>query len=223
MKLPFFKHSLLILGLALGSAVSAFAHSVWLEDTPDGQLVLRFGEFGDEFEKSPGHLDEMGYPVTWTPGADGKPALFKVEKKSDHYLLLSAAPTQAALAETDYLVLASKDKPGRKPLFYARWHVGSAAAVPALNFDIVPTGEPGTVRVYFRGKPLPDVKITVHVPKGENQELVADKEGVAHFATPMPGLYLLTCAHQREPTPGFSGGLSYEMVSHNCSLAWRQP
>ena len=222
MKLPFLK--VLLLGvLVFGFALKSDAHSVWLEDTPEGKLVLHFGEPGEDLEKSPGHLDEMDYPVIWTPGADGKPSLYKVEKKSDHYAILGAAAGQVALADTGYAVLAAKDKPGRKPFFYARWHVAGAVAAPAMNFDIVPTGEPGTVRVYFRGKPLPEVKITLRPPKGEDKQLVADKDGVAHFETTGPGLYLMTCAHQREPVPGFAGGLSYEMASHNCSLAWRQP
>lgn len=214
---------LVVAAFVLGFVSHVHAHSVWLEDTPDGKLVLRFGEPGEEFEKSPGHLDELDYPVIWTPGADGKPSPFKVEKKSDFYAILGAAPGNVALADTGYAVLAAKDKPGRKPFFYARWHVAGAAAAPAMNFDIVPTVEPGTVRVYFRGKPLPEVKITLRPPKGADKELVADKDGIARFETTGPGLYLMTCAHQREPVPGFAGGLSYEMVSHNCSLAWRQP
>jgi len=209
--------------IALGCAIPASAHSVWLEDTPDGKLVLRFGEFGDELEKSPGHLDELGLPVAWVISTEDKPVTMEVKKASDHFLLTAATSHKPAFAETDFMVLAAKDKPGRKPLFYARWHVaGAATNVPLMNFDIVPTGETGTVKVFFRGKPLPDAKITFHPPKGEDKELVADKEGVAHFQTTGPGLYLLTCAHQREPTPGFSAGLSYEMVSHNCSLAWRE-
>src|ERR1043165_5037133 len=47
------------------TAISAgYAHLVWLEETPDKGLVLRFGDFNDHFETSPGHLDA----IPETPG-----------------------------------------------------------------------------------------------------------------------------------------------------------
>ncbi len=203
---------------------SLHAHSVWIEDTPDGHLVVRFGEFGDELEKSPGNLDGLTQVVAFTKGADGKPTPFEVQKKADHYFLAGALSTQAVQAESGFSVLGKEGKPARKPLFYARWHqTTSGAGTPALTFDIVPTGVAGEVRVYFRGQPLPDVKVTLHAPTGPDQEIIADKEGRAHFTADKPGLYLLTCSHQRETINGFSVGLPYDAVSHNCSLTWRQP
>ena len=35
----------------------ATAHSVYFEALDDGQLVIRFGAFGDDYEESPGYLD----------------------------------------------------------------------------------------------------------------------------------------------------------------------
>lgn len=54
-------------GLGLFLAVAAFAthalaHEVWIEDTPDGQLIVRFAEYGEKFEKSPGALDALSIP-----------------------------------------------------------------------------------------------------------------------------------------------------------------
>jgi hypothetical protein len=212
----------LFAALLLLCPILGFSHSVWLEDTPDGKLVLRFAEPGEDFEKSPGHLDDLGLPVAWIVSPESEPVNMEVRKASDHFLLTAATPNKPAFAETDFAVMGAKDKPGRKPYFYARWHVAGAAAKPMMNFDIVPTGEHGTVQVYFQGKPLPGAKITFRPPKGEDKELIADKDGIAHFQTTGPGLYLMTCAHQREPIAGFSGGVPYDAVSHNCSLAWRE-
>ena len=208
----------------LGLASQLQAHSVWIEDTPEGRLILRFGEIGDDYEKSPGHLDDLRFPLSWMRKADDKTAAIALQKNSDHYLLLNAASKEGACAETDYPVLAAKDKPGRKPFFYARWHViGEPVPGPSMVLDLVPTSTPGTVRLYLRGKPQPGAKIVVHTPKGKDQEITTDGEGNAHFELAQSGLYILTCAHQRETIAGFAAGLSYEMVSHNCSLAWRQP
>lgn len=49
------------------------AHSVWIEETPAKQLVVRFGEPGADVETSPGYLDQLALPVAWKSGAEGKP------------------------------------------------------------------------------------------------------------------------------------------------------
>ncbi len=208
---------------ALLFAGAARAHEVWIEEL-DGKLVIRFAEYGEDYEKSPGHLDSLSPPQAWAAGADGKPTLFEVQKKADHFLIVGADPAKGAQAESGFAVMKRGDGPARKPNFYARWHHAAAGpAKPALVFDIVPTGTPGEVQVYFRGKPLPEAKITVVAPDHKEEELTADKEGKAKFTLGKAGNYLLYCKHQREDLAGFSGGVAYEAVSHNCSLIWKQP
>jgi hypothetical protein len=169
----------------------------------------------------------LSLPAAWTSEAEGKVTPFEVQKKNDHFLLASASPSEAAQIETGFAVMGkpgNPEKPARKPYFYARWHVaGSAPAVPALIFDLVPTAAAGEVTVFFRGKPLAGVKVKFHPPEGEEQELTSDEGGRIRFTASKPGLYMMAAAHQRESTPGFSGGKPYDAVSHNCSLAWRQP
>jgi hypothetical protein len=216
-----------LLSLATICISSARAHEVWIEDTPTGALVIRFAEYGDTYEKSPGALDMLSLPTAWTPGAEGAVNSFAVEKKNDHFLLASASPKNAAQIETSFPVMGkpgNPEKPARKPFFYARWHVpGSSAAEPALIFDLVPSATTGGVTVFFRGKPLAGAKLKFHPPEGDEQELTSDDAGRVRFVATKPGFYLLAAAHQREVTPGFSGGKPYEVVSHNASLAWRQP
>ena len=224
MKFPLFTSLLPAFYLMLAPVVHA--HSVWIESDPEGKMMVRFGEWGDEVEKSPGHLDGLAVFSAWNLGGDGKISPWAIQKKSDHFLLSSdvTSPSMDACAEAAYMVLAAPGKTARKPLFYARWHRGAAAAVnAALTFDIVPTGQPGEVKVYFRRSPLAGVKITVHVPGAPDQEITTDSNGAAHFEGSKKGLYLLTCSHQRESTPGYSEGVAYDQVSHNCSLAWLMP
>jgi hypothetical protein len=202
------------------------AHSVWIEDTPDQQLVIRFGEPGDEIEKSPGHLDRLSLPSAWRNDAEEKPTAFVVQKKSDHFLFVSADPAVAAFGETRFPVMKRGSRPASWPQFYVRWHPSgapvSATLSPALTLDIVPTAAAGEFRVHFRGKPLPAATVTArHLGPQVEEKLTADVEGIVHFTTSTPGLVILTC-NQRETTPGFSDGIAYEVTSHNTALTWRQ-
>lgn len=211
----------LLLALSLALAPALLAHSVWLEDTPEKKLVIRFGEVGDTLETSPGHLDRLSLPVAWTPAADGKPAAFAVEKKSDHFLLVAAAPTAPALGETLFPVMKRGDNPASWPHFYVRWQPAGAPppAQPALTLDILPTANAGEFRVYLRGRPLPGATVVVHA-KTES-EIKADAEGRFRFSAPA-GLAVLTCNH-KENVNGFVAGTAYEVTSHNTALAFRQP
>lgn len=209
----------------LAAMPTLHAHSVWIEDTPEKQLVVRFGEPDSEYEKSPGHLDSLTLPVAWTVGNDGKPAAFVVEKKSDHFLLTGAAPTVPVSGETRFPVFKRGKRPASLPYFYVRWQPAGAPppAAPDLTLDILPTGTAGEFRVWLRGTPLPGAKVGVeHVGTGAGEELTADADGIVRYQAPAPGVVLLVCNH-KEQTPGFSAGLAYEVVSHNAALTWRQP
>lgn len=219
--------SRLLIIAALGfSTLTSRAHEVWMEENATGQLVLRFGEFGESVEESPGHLDGLDAPNVWSIGKDGR---VETQKQKDGYLLPGIDARKPLLVEAGYAVMAGREpadaaakKPGRKPIFYARWHVPGTEAKPALNFDIVPTGKEGEFCVYFRGKPTPEIEVTAFLPDGKTQDLKTDKAGLVSFSAPQPGLYMLKCKHQREDIPGFSGGLPYMQVSHNTATVWRQ-
>ena len=198
-------------------AGQAHAHSVWIEPAA-GQLVVRFAEPDGKLEKSPGHLDSLSLPIAFTVITNASVGV-DAPKKSDHFLLVGASPTNAACAETSFTVRAK-----RKPNFYARWQPGGLSeATPLLTLDLVPTGKPGEVRVYFRGQPLGGIKATFRTPDEKEQELVADAEGFLRFKPTQAGQYLLTLAHHRETLAGFHGGRAYEQTSHNAALTWRQP
>ncbi|RYD78256.1 MAG: DUF4198 domain-containing protein [Verrucomicrobiaceae bacterium] len=205
---------------------TSLAHEVWIEDTPDGQLVVRFAEYGDDFEKTPGGLDMLSLPAAWTAAAEGKVTAFNVEKKTDHFLLTGASPKSPVQSETGFSVMGkagNPEKPARKPFFYARWHVAGSPSEPALTFDIVPAATAGEATVFFRGKPTAGVNVKLYLPDGDEQEITSDEAGKVRYTATKPGLYMMAAAHQRETVPGFSGGKAYDVVSHNCSVAWRQP
>lgn len=206
--------TLCLLGFSAPMLVSA--HSVWIEPSA-GQLVVRFAEPSGNLEKSPGHLDSLMPPIAFILLTNA-PVAIESPKKSDHFLLVGASPTNTAGVETSFIVRAK-----RKPNFYARWQpAGTNATTPLLTLDVVLTGKPGEARAYFRGQPLGGIKVTLHTPYGTEADLTADAEGFVNFTTKEPGQYMLTIAHHRETLAGFQVGQPYEQNSHNCSLVWEQ-
>lgn len=206
-----------IASLTLATTLQSFAHSVWIEPTDAGQLVVRFAEPSGNLERSPGYLDSLTPPAAFTL-VTNSPVVVATTKSTNHFLLVSAAVTNAAFVETSFTVRAN-----RKPLFYARWQpAGADAGRPMLTFDLVPTGKTGEARAYFRGEPLGDVKAVLQIPDGDEIELVANSEGLITYTNAGPGHYLLTLAHKRERIAGVHLGVPYKETSHNCALVWIQ-
>lgn len=213
----------LILALALLLPLRGWAHSVWIEPLPDGQLCVRFAQWGDDYEKSPGHLDSFAEASGWTLDEQGKSQDFAVEKKSDHFLLPKSEAGKAAYAQLPFAIRKlHDDKPARAPIFYCRWQPeGAGAGKPALTMDLVPTGKPGEARVYFRGKPLPDVEVLIMTPDFNEKKTKADAEGLVRIEdTSKPGPYLLSVARYSEELPGFYRGVPFGVSSHSASLCW---
>jgi hypothetical protein len=196
---------------------------VWVEPGPDGALVVRFGELDGEVEKSPGYLDSLATPVgaVLPVTADAKP--LESVKKADHYTLGGVKPDQALVAESTFPVMGAEGKPARRPIFYSRWLPAGGdkvAGQPSLTLDIVPTGNPGEIRVYFRGKPLPGAKAQLNAPNGSRTPLKTDDDGLVKFTCDEPGRWVLTVPGHSEELPGFAAGKPYAIASHNASLTW---
>lgn len=208
--------------LAALSVNAASAHSVWIESL-DGKLLVRFGEVGEKYEKSPGYLDQLALPKA----TDVKGGTIAVEKGGDFFLLKGAKLTEPSVVSTMFPVMekpATDKKPAsaRWPQFYARWQVDGAAATPVSNLDIVPATEAGKATVYFKGKPLPDAELTLIKPDGKETDLKADGEGAVKFTAEGKGLFVLAMAGYSETVSGTHEGKNYTVISHNSSLAWNQ-
>lgn len=218
----------LLAGLvALVLAPLALAHSVWIEDTSEKKLVVRFGEVGGDIERSPGYLDDLLLTSAWTADEDGKLDAIAIEKKDNHYLLGAAPSTKPALGETNFFVMQRGKSPAIWPHLYVRWHPPGAKppAEPALTLDLLPTAKPGVIRVTFRGQPLPGAVVKVlgqGAEEGKEEKLTADAEGFIQFTPKKSGLVVLTCNH-REKAPGYTRGKAYELLSFTGALSWRQP
>lgn len=213
---------LLIAAASLLLTADLSAHSVWIEPLPDGKLALRFGEWGEDPETSPGHLDSLTGLAAASDGAGD----VVLEKNSDHYLLKDASDAQSAIGTAGYPVMKRGDAPARRPIFYARWWPASRPAVtaPANALDLLPAaGQPQKVLVGFRGKPVPaGVELTFYPPGEKEVKLATDDTG--HVTLPEAanaGLCLLTLGRYSEDAPGEFEGKPYEIASHSASLCWR--
>jgi hypothetical protein len=202
---------------------SAWAHSVWIEPASADRLLVRFAEPDGRLEASPGHLDSLTTPVAFSVMTN-TPVPVEATKGTNYFLLVAASSTHPACAETSFTVMSASGKPGRKPIFYARWQPSLAeAGVPSLNLDVVPTGRSGEVRVYFRGQPLGGVKATLRTPDEVESEVTADANGFIRFDSKQAGQHHLSIARHRESLAGFHVGKPHDLTSHNFALTWRQP
>lgn len=202
----------------------SLAHSVYFEMNENDQVVIRFGEFGDEYEESPGYLDSLDSIHAWKINGEGQLEVLEPKKQKQGFTI-DAKPMDSVSAHSGFPVMTRGSSPARKPFFYARWaHDFKKKEVPRLNLDLVPTGKVGEVQVYFRNKPLAGVKATLFTPEANDQELTADENGIFQFDTDPneKGLYMLKIGRFREELAGFDRGAFYILTSHNCSLTWQQ-
>lgn len=213
-----------ILILTITATQLGIAHSVYFEALADGQLVIRFGEFGDDYEESPGFLDSLDAIYAWKIGAEEITEALDPKKEKQGFAI-EAKESDTTSAHSGFIIMTRGSSPARKPYFYARWAPDfNQKAKPTLTLDLVPTGKPGEVQAFFRQKPLAGAKATLYTPEANDQELTADNNGIFTFKTnpEEKGLYMLKIGRHREDLAGFDRGTAFQLSSHNCSLTWEQ-
>ena len=203
--------------------LSSYGHSVYFDENKNSEIKLRFGEFQDEYEESPGYLDSLDAINAWKINDKNEPEKLDIEKQKNGFSL-TAQNSDNIAAQTGFPVMARTDQT-RKPYFYARWCADfKRKSIPTLTLDIVPNGQEGEVKVYFRGKPLNGIKLNLYTPDYDKIELISDKNGIVLFKENIKskGIYMLKIARFSENITGFDQGKLYKIISHNCSLNWNQ-
>jgi len=203
--------------------LSSYGHSVYFDENKNSEIKLRFGEFQDEYEESPGYLDSLDAINAWKINDKNEPEKLDIEKQKNGFSL-TAQNSDNIAAQTGFPVMARTDQT-RKPYFYARWCADfKRKSIPTLTLDIVPNGQEGEVKVYFRGKPLNGIKLNLYTPDYDKIELISDKNGIVLFKENIKskGIYMLKIARYSENITGFDQGKLYKIISHNCSLNWNQ-
>ncbi len=196
--------------------------TLWIEDTPEGGLAVRFGQFGRLLETSPGHLDALPALAVWKTGSGDRPPRLALEARHDGLIVTGASADWAVQAEDlSVAVIHADGLPGRKPMLYARWQPkGAAVTEPSLNLDIVLQPENGVARVFFRGLPLAGARVELLAAGSGPSELVADEAGYLNLPSLSAGLHQLVCSHT-EKLPARVGGKSYGGTRHWSTLTFR--
>ena len=203
--------------------LNSYGHSVYFDENKNSEIKLRFGEFQDEYEESPGYLDSLDAIKAWKINDKNEPEKLDIEKQKNGFSL-TAQNSDNIAAQTGFPVMARTDQP-RKPYFYARWCANfKSKGIPTLTLDIVPNGQEGEVKVFFRGKPLTGIKLNLYTPEYDKIELISDKNGIVLFKDNIKskGIYMLKIARYSESISGFDQGKLYKIISHNCSLNWNE-
>lgn len=216
------KKSLLVSLLAMSAAV-AHAHQIWIE--PAGKTYsVHFGEYDENLkEVSPGLLDKMPLPAVLNiVGGEDKPVT--VNKQGDGFALdIKVLKEGALVAEVrNYPSFERKtgDQVTRgKWVPAARHAIGHAAQTPKNILDIVPSGAAGKFKLYFRGQPLPKVKLTLVAPNGWQKPLQSDDQGEFEVATLWQGLYVIEVSH-KENVAGEIDGDKYDSASFTSTLSF---
>lgn len=215
----------------VGISSMAEAHQIWIEQPAGEAMVIRFGEFGENLrEASPGLLDSFGKPTAILISAKGEQSAEAVKSATGFTLPFKAGEGDTIVAE-DASFKLRKFKQGDKEVtsWYhpsARYVTGFGAQTPKLPLDIVPTGQPGAFKVFFKGQPLPKAKISIVVQSGWTKDARSDEHGQVNFELPWKGSYVLEASHtDRTPgeRPGAGAPEKYDGITYASTLHVTQP
>lgn len=212
--------------IALASA-GANAHEIWIEQDAKSTRFY-FGEFNDNLrEVSPGLLDKFAQPVATHLSAKGERSL-TLDKTAGAFVLNGrAGKNESIVVEDPRYPIFERKTDGQKAArtFWtpaARYVTDLVPQAPKLALDIVPTGQTGEFKLFFKGQPLPKTKVGIVALSGWSKEARTDEYGIVRFSTPWKGAYLMEARHT-DNTPGERDGETYDVASYGTTLSFVQP
>ncbi|MGQ9366414.1 DUF4198 domain-containing protein [Azospirillum sp. ST 5-10] len=213
---------------SLGFVMPAQAHQIWIEQPDGGSAVIHFGEFGENLrEASPGLLDKFGKPAGTLISSRGEQTSDATKTATGFTLPFTAAPGESIVAEdTQYPLYTWKDGGEEITSWYrpaARLITGFAEQPPKLALDLVPAGQPGRFKLFFKGEPRADTKVTLVTQSGWSKEDLSDEQGLVEFAMPWKGPYVAEVSVNDRTAgerPGANGPETYDGVSYVTTVAY---
>lgn len=209
--------------LSLATVAPASAHFLWLE--PDGEGArLYFGEFEENLrEVSPGLLDRFAPPPEARTIASAGEQPLKVEKSPTSFVVTGKRGAGDSIVAEQSRV--NERKQGDKVTrtlghLAARYVPDFSERKPSLALDIVPAGKPGTIKVFYKGQPLPKAKLELISESGWKRELKTDAQGALVVALPWRGNYVIEVEHL-DATAGTLGSEAYEAMRLVTTLSFR--
>ncbi|KAA0682429.1 DUF4198 domain-containing protein [Roseomonas genomospecies 6] len=221
----------LALVAALGFAIPAQAHQIWIEQPGQGNATIRFGEFGENLrEASPGLLDKFVKPAGTLLSAKGEQKADAAKTADGFALPFKAAAGESIVAEDAHYPLYTW-KQGDKETTNryhpaARLITGFAEQAPKLALDLVPTGKPGQFKLVFQGQPKAKTKVALVTQSGWAKEEHTDEQGLVTFDMPWKGTYVAEVSlNERTPgeRQGASGTEKYDGVSYVTTVTYVHP
>ena len=213
----------LITSIALLAVVTPVqAHQIWIEQSEGQNAVVRFGEFGENLrEASPGLLDKFEKVTGTLVSAKGEQKSDAAKTANGFTLPFSAGPGDGIIAQDANYPLYTWKQQGKDITnwFYpaARYITGFAAQQPKLVLDLVPTGEEGQFKLFFKDQPKAKTKVTLVTESGWSREAHTDEQGLVKFEMPWKGTYVAEVSfNDRSPgeRTGTNGAEKYDGVSY---------
>jgi hypothetical protein len=212
----------------LGLLTPAQAHQIWIEQADGQNAVVRFGEFGDNLrEASPGLLDKFVKVTGTLVGTKGEQKSDATKTASGFTLPFKAASGDGIVAEdASYPFFKTKLQDKEITGWYypaARLITGFAALQPMLALDLVPTGQDGEFKLFFKGQPKPKTKVTLVTESGWSKEANTDEQGVVKFTMPWKGTYVAEVSFKDQTggeRAGANGAEKYDGVSYATTLTY---
>ncbi len=202
----------------LGFAVSTQAHQIWIEQ-PDGRnAVIHFGEFGENLrEGSPGLLDKFIKPAGTLISATGERNSDAAKSATGFTLPFKAVAGESIVAEDAHYPLYTWNSTTNWYHPAARLITSFAEQQPRLTLDLVPAGQPGRFRLFFKGQPRAKTKVTLVTQSGWSKDGQTDEQGMVEFDMPWKGVYVAEVSVNDRSSgerPGANGPEKYDGVSY---------
>jgi uncharacterized GH25 family protein len=212
----------------LGTVTSVQAHQIWIEQADGENAVVRFGEFGENLrEASPGLLDKFAKVTGTLMSAKGEQKSDATKTASGFTLPFKAASGDGILAEdASYPLFKAKLQDKEITGWYypaARFITGFAALQPKLALDLVPTGQDGEFKLFFKGQPKAKTKVTLVTESGWSKEANTDEQGVVKFTMPWKGTYVAEVSFKDQTggeRAGANGAEKYDGVSYATTVTY---
>jgi hypothetical protein len=214
----------------LGAATSAQAHQIWIEQA-EGKAIVRFGEYGENLrEVSPGLLDKFVKVTGTLVSAKGEQKSDATKTTNGFTLPFSAAADDALLAEDASYPLYTWKQQGKDTTnwYYpaARFITSFAAQQPKLVLDLVPTGEVGQFKLFFKDQAKAKTKVTLVTESGWSKEGHTDEQGLVKFDMPWKGVYVVEVSFNDRTAgerTGTNGAEKYDGVSYATTVTFLNP
>ena len=208
----------------LGLVTPAQAHQIWIEQSEGQNAVVRFGEFGENLrEASPGLLDKFAGVTATLISAKGEQKSDATKTAKGFSLPFAAGSGDVIVAQDANYPLYTWKQQGKDTTnwFYpaARYITGFAAQQPRLALDLVPTGEEGQFKLFFKDQPKAKTKVTLVTESGWSKEAHTDEQGIVKFEMPWKGTYVAEVSFN-DRSPGERGAEKYDGVSYATTVTF---